>query len=434
MSVNDSNGGIYARAETATAKTEDATPVTKTTTKAEPATTATTTTKNPTTTTPPSPLPTTTTAAPVVTSKAPTSAAVVPSSSIVSSSVKTSVPITTSSIPIVTSSSIVPSSSSLLLTSSSSLASITPTAVASASSSSSHTNLIGPIVGAVGGAALILGAGILFYRRRRSKREEDNADRTFNDYLASSDAAMRGRKSQQWTGGDNEYNRNSYMRSPASIAAGMYQQPSPRMVPAVGGIAAAQAAAWGSSNSQSPEHTVVGSPEQHQPSLYSNAAVGGYNSYNTGYGNNQYYQQPQYPPGQGYYQYNPDQYQQYGQEYQPYFDPATEQYVYPASAEYQQSISAEDYHHGQAPNTYDDNMPQQMAEQQRNYATSPLPAVPHSNTLSMASTVDEPRFPPNSPSQQNANMRGPSSPITSGDPHRTRTPNVSSAGQEPPSI
>ncbi|CAO3664450.1 unnamed protein product [Umbelopsis ramanniana] len=431
MSVNDSNGGIYARAVTTTDKTEDAAPATKTTTKAAPATT--TTTKAPATTTTPSPLPTTTTAAPVVTSKAPSSVVVVSSSSVVKSSVISSVPVTTSSIPITTSSSILPSSSSLLLTSSSSLASITPTAVASASSSSSHTNLIGPIVGAVGGAALILGVGILFYRRRRSKLDEDNADRTFDDYLASSDAAMRGRKSQQWAGGDNEFNRNSYMRSPASIAAGMYQQPSPRMVPAVGGIAAAQAAAWGSSSSQSPEPTVVGSPEQQQHSLYSAAAVGGYNSYNPGYGNSQYYQQPQYPPGQGYYQYNPDQYQQYGQEYQPYYDPATEQYVYPASAEYQQSIGAEDYHHSQAPHTYDDNMPQQMAEQQRNYATSPLPAVPHPNTLSMASTVDEPRFPPNSPSRQYANVRGPSSPITSGDPHRTRTPDVSSAGQEPPS-
>ncbi|KAI8580183.1 hypothetical protein K450DRAFT_238554 [Umbelopsis ramanniana AG] len=424
MSVNDPNGGIHARAVSST-ENAAATAATKTTTT-KAAETTTTTTKAPATSTP-SPSPTTTTAAPVTTSKVSSSSVVLVSSS-VSKIVTSSVPVTTSSLPITTSSSIVPSTSVMLLTTTSALASVTPTAVASSSSNGSHTNLIGPIVGAVGGAAVILGAGILFYRRRRSKRDEDNADRTFSDYLASSDAAMRGRKSQQWTGGDNEYNRNSYMRSPASIAAGMYQQPSPRMVPAVGSIAATQAA-WGSSSSQSPEPTVVGSPEQHQQALYSAAAVGGHNMYNHGYGNNQYYQQqPQYPSGQGYYQYNSDPYQQYGQEYQPYYDPATEQYVYPASAEYQQSIAAEDY--GQAPHTYDE-MPQQMAEQQRNYASSPLPAIP--NTHSMASTVEEPRFPPNSPPLHNANVRGTSSPITSGDPHRTHTPDVSSAGQEPPS-
>ncbi|KAI9280294.1 hypothetical protein BC943DRAFT_330802 [Umbelopsis sp. AD052] len=426
MTVNVQNGGIHARAESST-KNAAATTTSATTKAPEPTTT---TTKAPVTTTP-SPPPKTTTAAPPTTTAKPTSSVVVPvSSSVVSSKpVTSSVPVTTSSVPITTSSSIAPSTSVLLLTTTSALASVTPTAVASSSSNGSHTNLIGPIVGAVGGAAVLLGVGILFYRRRRSKRDEDNADRTFSDYLASSDAAMRGRKSQQWAGADNEYNRNSYMRSPASIAAGMYQQPSPRMVPAVGSIAATQAA-WGSSSSQSPEPTVVGSPEQHQQGLYSAAAVGGHNMYNQSYGNNQYYpQQPQYPSGPGYYQYNPDQYQQYGQDYQPYYDPATEQYVYPSSAEYQQSIAAEDY--GQAPHTYDD-MPQQMAEQQRNYASSPLPAIPRgNNTLSMASEV--PRFPPNSPPHQNASVNGTNSPVASFDPHRTHTPDVSAAGQEPPS-
>jgi hypothetical protein len=318
---------------------------------------------------------------------------------------------------------------------SSAIASVTPTTVTS-SSNSSHTNLIGPIVGSVGGAAVLLGVGILFYRRRRSKREENDADRTFSDYLATSDAAMRGGgKQPQWTG-DNDYTgRNStLMRSPASIAAGMYQQPSPRMMPAVGNPAATQGT-WRSSGSPSPEHTMVGSPEQQQRALYAGSpTIGAYNRYSGSYSNSQYYQQPEYPAGQPYYPYAPEQYDQYDQYdpgYQPYFDPATEQYVYPANVGYEPPDVAGGYSENQPPHTYDTS--QQMTEQQRDYSNSPLPALPQANTLSIVSTDDEPRFPPHSPPMQNASVGESSSPTTLGDRNRTRTPDVSSADQTPSS-
>jgi hypothetical protein len=269
--------------------------------------------------------------------------------------------------------------------------------------SNNHTNLIGPIVGAVGGAALLLGIGVLFFRRQRHKREEDNADRTFSDYLESSAAAMRSPGKPQWTTDHDNYNgRNSTsMRSPASIAAGLYQQPSPRMMPAVGaaGAMAAGQQMWGSSGSPSPENTLVGSPEQHA----------GYNRYSGNYNHSQYYSQPEYPASQAYYQYRPDPYQNYAG-HQPYYDPETEQYVYPAemSSGQDQTNAGEILSHGQPPNTYEPQSPR------TDYRQSPLPAIPQPNSQSMISSVDEPRFTVDSPALRNTQMRDISHQATKG--------------------
>ncbi|KAG2177215.1 hypothetical protein INT43_007872 [Umbelopsis isabellina] len=395
--------GVIAAAE----ETKPAAPDTSTT-KVEPKTT---TTPKPvvktTTTAAPPPAPTTHTTPKPSTSVPPASST---HSSVVSSSVaSSSVPVSSSSSII--SSSVAPATSITFVTPTTSSSSPLPTtnAAASTHSSSSNTNLIGPVVGAVAGAAVLLGVGILLYRRRRGKREQNDADRTFSDYLAGSEA-MHGSGKGNW---DQTYNaRNSTnMRSPASIAAGIHQQPSPRMMPAVGGLTAGAIAAsqqnWSTSSHQSPDNTLVGSPQMSQ--MYPGGNYGHYD-YN-GY----YNQQPEYPHGQGYYEYSADPYQ-YPGNYQPYFDPESEQYVYPPSgSEAPAPLSSASP--TQAPNTYD----QQPQQSQTDYRTSPLPAPPRS-AHSIRSSVDEPRFPTYGPASQAAHIPEP----TSSAVHK---PDSSTAGQ-----
>ncbi|KAJ2958985.1 hypothetical protein NQZ79_g5499 [Umbelopsis isabellina] len=375
-------GVIAAAADTKPAATESST------TKAEPKTTTT-----------PKPVEkTTTTAAPAATTThtTPKATSVPPAStthsSVASSSVaSSSVPSSSISSSII-STSLAPSTSTAYVTSTTPSSSPLPTtnAAAATHSSSSNTNLIGPVVGAVAGAAVLLGVGILLYRRRRGKREQNDADRTFSDYLAGSEA-MQGAGKGNW---EQAYNgRNSAaMRSPASIAAGIHQQPSPRMMPAVGGLTAGAMAAsqqnWSTSSHQSPDNTLVGSPQMSQ--MYPGGNYGHYDY-------NGYYNQPEYPHGQGYYEYSADPYQ-YPGNYQPYFDPQTEQYVYPPSgSEAPAPLSSASP--TQAPNTYD----QQPRQSQTDYRTSPLPAPPTS-AHSIRSSMDEPRFPTHGPAFQAAHI------------------------------
>jgi hypothetical protein len=243
---------------------------------------------------------------------------------------------------------------------------------------------------------VVLGAGILLWRRRRSKREQNDADRTFSDYLAGSQG-MQSPGKGNWDQAYNGQNSTS-MRSPASIAAGIHQQPSPRMMPAVGGLTAGAIAAsqqnWSTSSHHSPDNTLVGSPQMSQ--MYPG---GGYSHYDY----NGYYNQPEYPHGQAYYEYSADPYQ-YPGNYQPYFDPQTEQYVYPPS-ELEAPMPSTSASPTQAPNAYD----QQPHQRQLDYRNSPLPAPPQISAQSVRSSMDEPRFPTHSPAFQAANISDQSS-------------------------
>lgn len=422
MAANDEVGNVRAvnaAAATTPADTAITTKPTPTTTTNAPSPPITTTTTKPTTT---ASLPPATSSTP-----APVTSSSIHSTSIVSSIISSVHP--TTSIPITSSLSLLPSTSISYTTASSVEPSITPLAAGDTSSSSNnnHSNLIGPIVGAVGGAALLLGVGVLFFRRQRHKREENDADRTFSDYLASSDAAMRSPGKPQWATDQDYTRRNSaVMRSPASIAAGLYQQPSPRMMPAIGAMGAAGATQqmWNTSGSQSPDNTLVGGTDQLAP------YPTGYNRYSGNY-NSQYYSQPEYPAGQGYYQYQPEPYQ-YNAGYEPYFDPETEQYVYPPtmSSGQEQALPSNNLTQSQPPNSYE---PQQyQMSEQTDYRQSPLPPLPQPNTQSMISSTDEPRFPVNSPTLQNPQSGGGNNYAAAGGaPTSTHKPDLSTAGQEP---